>query len=225
MNIEKNLETIKNRITRVLENSRLKTSVTVLAVTKTATVEQIKEVLQAGLKDIGESRIQDAVRKFEALGAPAGVKRHFIGHLQSNKAKKALELFDLIQSVDSIELAGEIDRQAQKLNKIQDCLVELKLSPEQTKFGLSPASIFDFMEKALLLKNIAFRGLMTIAPYFPNPGDCRPFFREAREIFEKLKVSAGKPGFDILSMGMSGDFEVAIQEGSTMVRIGTAIFK
>jgi PLP dependent protein len=194
-----------------------------VAVTKTAGAGQIIQAISAGITDIGESRIQDAVKKFQLIDRK-GVKSHFIGHLQTNKAKKAVELFDLIQSVDSHSLAAEIDKRAKELNKVQECLLELKLSPEETKYGLSAAEIFEFATKTSNYKNIRFRGLMMIAPYSSDPEENRPFFKNAKEIFDKVCSLVQGPDFDTLSMGMSGDFEIAIEEGANMVRIGTSLF-
>jgi pyridoxal phosphate enzyme (YggS family) len=142
-----------------------------------------------------------------------------IGHLQTNKVNRAVEIFDMIQSVDSIKLVGAIDRRAAQIGKIQDCLVEVKVSGEEAKTGLAEEEIEPFLESFSSLKNVRLRGLMAIAPYFENAEDARPYFSRAREIFQKYFVRQ-----PILSMGMSGDFEIAIEEGSSMVRLGNAIF-
>ena len=201
-------------------------SVTLIAVTKTVDADIVRQALELGIKEIGESRIQEAGAKFSALsGSLCGVRKHLIGHLQSNKARKAAELFDLIQSVDSIELAKEINKYSLQNNKVQDCLLELKVSPEDTKFGLLPEKAAAFMAEAEKLSNVRFCGIMAMAPYFEDVEKARPFFRKAKESFEEIRSLNKYPFLKILSMGMSNDFEVAIEEGATMVRVGTALFK
>ncbi|MDI6641592.1 MAG: YggS family pyridoxal phosphate-dependent enzyme, partial [Elusimicrobiota bacterium] len=196
-----------------------------VVVTKNIAVEQIIEVMNLGVTHIGENRIQEARKKFDEL-KDKNIVKHFIGHLQTNKVKFAVEMFDMIQSVDSIHLAEEIHRQAKKINKIQDCLIELKVSEEETKYGCLPEKIQELIERIGALENLHICGLMAMAPFFDNPELTRPYFRRAKEIFEKyityFTVHTTHP---YLSMGMSNDFEIAIEEGANMVRIGTAIFK
>jgi pyridoxal phosphate enzyme (YggS family) len=225
--IKDKIEQIRERIAQAAQRRCANTTdVTLIAVTKTFPGELAAEAISAGVKDIGESRIQEAQAKFETLGVHlTGVRRHLIGHLQTNKAKKAVELFDLIQSVDSWRLAAEIDRQAAKLNKVQDCLVEIKVSDEATKFGLQPAELPALVRQAeTQLHHVRIRGLMTMAPYSDDPELARPFFRRAKAAFDGVRSSGEFPWFTILSMGMSNDFEVAVEEGATIVRVGTAIF-
>jgi hypothetical protein len=164
--------------------------------------------------------------KFEVLSNSLnGINKHFIGHLQSNKAKKAVLNFDLIQSLDSIELANDIDRHAKEVNKIQDCLIELKISNEESKYGVSKEKTIEIYEHCIKnCKNIRICGIMTIAPYFEDKELVRPYFKMANSIFIDIKNKVNDKNFKILSMGMSEDFEVAIEEGANMVRIGTAIF-
>lgn len=201
-------------------------SITLVAVTKTIDAEIVSQALDLGVKDIGESRIQEAAAKFEALsGSLTGVRKHLIGHLQSNKAKKAVELFDLIQSVDTIELAKEINKFALQNGKVQDCLLEIKVSPEDSKFGFSPDNAAGFMADAEKLSNVRVCGIMAMAPYFEDVEKSRPFFKKAKETFEAIRSLNKYPFFSILSMGMSNDFVTAIEEGATMVRVGSAIFK
>jgi len=222
--ISKNIEQIRNKIK---ETSNGK-NVSIVAVTKTFGADCIESALLCGINDIGESKIQEALPKFDVLsnkGIFKNIKKHFIGHLQSNKAKKAVLNFDLIQSLDSKELAENINRHAENINKIQDCLLELKISQEVTKHGVSKEYIEDLyiycIEKC---KNIKICGIMTIAPYFDNKEKVRPYFKAAYNIFTDLKNQFDNKDFLILSMGMSDDFEVAVQEGSNMVRIGSALF-
>jgi hypothetical protein len=195
--------------------------VKLLAVSKTFSTGDVLAAVEAGLREFGESKIQEAQEKVPAVNsAAAGVKWHFIGHLQTNKAGKAASLFDCIQSVDSLRLAQKVSDSLQ--GRAVDVLVEVKVSGEDAKFGINPDEAAGLIEGMNRLQGIRVKGLMTMAPYSENPEDARPYFREARKLFDSLK-KAGY-GMEVLSMGMSGDYEAAIQEGSTMVRIGTAIF-
>ncbi len=195
-------------------------SVTIVCVSKGRTLEQIKEAIEAGLTDIGENRVQEAIMKFNALRTMNyKFRTHMVGHLQTNKVKEALNLFDLIQSVDSLRLAREIDKEAAKINKIQDVLIEVKTSPEATKFGIKSDEAIGVIKEITKFKNINIKGLMTIAPVVDVPEKTRPYFRALRELRDKVN------GLWILSMGMTDDFEVAIEEGANMVRIGRAIFE
>ena len=201
-------------------------AITLVTVTKTVDADTVRQALDLGIKDIGESRIQGAAAKFAVLSdSLPGVRKHLIGHLQSNKARKAVELFDLIQSVDTIELAREINKFSLQNNKVQDCLLEIKVSAEDAKFGLLPEKAVSFMAEAEKLSNVRFCGIMAMAPYFEDAEKSRPFFRKAKASFEEIRSLNKYPFFSILSMGMSNDFEVAIEEGATMVRVGSAIFK
>lgn len=196
-------------------------SIKLIAVTKTVDIETIKEAIDAGLRVFGENRVQEALRKVrsEELGVRAEkIEWHLIGHLQKNKAKYAVQLFDLIHTVDSIELAEQLNKQAEKIGKVQRILVQVKLSEEETKHGVPEEELMPLLKKISGLKNLKLEGLMTIPPYFENSEEARPYFRKLREIRDAINLS-----FE-LSMGMSNDFEVAIEEGATMVRIGTAIF-
>jgi hypothetical protein len=199
--------------------------VKLIAVTKTVDVEQIREAIDAGLRIFGENRVQEAQKKMmsDALRVMSEkIEWHLIGHLQRNKAKHAVQLFDLIHSVDSVALAEELNRYAEKAGKVQDALVEVKLSREESKHGVSREELMGLLEIAGDMKHLNLRGLMTVPPFFENPGDARPYFRELRELRDRAQ-ERGLP-LPELSMGMSSDFEVAIEEGATMVRVGTAIF-
>lgn len=210
--------------------------VKLIAVTKTVGIETIKEAIDAGLRIFGENRVQEAQKKISDLkfeitppipplekgGMKGGVEWHLIGHLQKNKAKYAVQLFDLIHTVDSIELAEELNKQAEKIGKIQSILVQVKLSEEETKHGVSEDELILLLEEIKKLKNLKLEGLMTMPPFFDNPEEARPYFRRLRKIRDNAKEKGFM--FPELSMGMSNDFEVAIEEGATMVRIGTALF-
>jgi pyridoxal phosphate enzyme (YggS family) len=204
-------------------------AITIVAVSKGRTPEQIKQAVQAGLTDIGENKVREALLKHRLLSTVnselSTIKWHMVGHLQSNKVKEAVEIFDLIQSVDSLRLAEEIDKQAARIRKIQDILIEVKTSAEESKFGLKPEETIKVIKEVAKFKNISIKGLMTIAPIVDNPQDARPYFRMLRELKDRINsLSTVNRELLTLSMGMTDDFEVAIAEGSNMVRIGRAIF-
>jgi pyridoxal phosphate enzyme (YggS family) len=224
MSIADNLKTVTDRIASAAKSSgRDLSSVKLVLVTKTVDVDRIREAVDAGASILGENRVQEAKEKIEKLGPIASW--HLIGHLQTNKAKYAVKLFYLIHSVDSLELAKEIDKQAAKIGKVQDVLIEVSISGEASKAGVAPENAAALIKDAVKLKNISIKGLMTIPPFSDSPEDSRPYFKKLRELSESV-ARENIPGVSMkeLSMGMSGDFEVAIEEGSTMVRVGTAIF-
>lgn len=215
--IADNINAVRQRIAISCEKSaRPEGAVRLVCVTKEATVAEMEEALRAGVGIFGENRVQDAVSKHEAIGNKAAW--HLIGHLQTNKARDAVKIFDLIHSVDSLHLAREIDKQAGKLGKLQDILIQVNTSGEESKFGVTPEAVTGLLEGIALYPNIKVRGLMTIAPEAENIETVRPYFRSLRELRDEIDSSWS------LSMGMTNDFEVAIEEGSTMVRIGRAIF-
>ncbi len=220
-----NIKIILEKIDKAKKKVGRENNIKLVAVTKTVSIDKIKEAIDSGITDIGENRIQEAGKKFRELENFAKIKKHLIGHLQTNKIKKAVELFDLIQSVDSVHLLEEINRQSEKIGKVQECFVEIKISEEETKYGLNPTELESFMEKAANLKNVKITGLMAIAPFFNNPELARPYFRRAKQIFDRFYSQLSTLNSQLyLSMGMTGDFEIAIEEGSDMVRIGTGIF-
>ncbi len=224
MSIRENLERIEEKI-RVKSElvGRDPQEITLVAVTKTVQADRVEEAIAAGVNIIGESRIQEAKEKYEKV--EKRVIWHLVGHLQRNKAKDAVKIFDLIHSVDSAKLAKEIDKQARKVGKIQKILVEVNVSGEESKYGLSSEEVITFLKEVSGLPNIKVKGLMTMAPLYENPEDCRPYFRKLKELVEEVKAENIKDAEMVyLSMGMSNDFEVAIEEGSNMVRIGRAIF-
>jgi len=228
--IKENVSRIRQRILKVCSKiNQDPGKITIIAVSKGRVLEQIKEVIDAGINDIGENRVQEALSKYNALYAKRytlnAIKWHMVGHLQTNKVKDAVRIFDLIQSVDSVRLAEEIDKQADKINKIQDILIEIKTSPEESKFGLKADEAIEVITELTKFKNINIKGLMTIAPIVDNPKETRPCFkilRELRDRINELRVTRYELG--ALSMGMTDDFEIAIEEGSNMVRLGRAIF-
>ncbi len=197
--------------------------VRLVVVCKTVSPERVREAVAAGAQILGENYIQEAQGKNEASGV--GVPWHFIGHLQKNKAKYAIRLFDLIHSVDSFSLAEELNRTAERSGKVQAVLLQADLSGEETKFGVPEGEIIQIAEQISGLKGILVKGLMTMPPFSDDPEDSRPYFQKLRALQDRLagmKIPGISP--EELSMGMSGDFEVAIEEGATLVRIGTAIF-
>jgi len=206
-----------------LRSGRNPEEIKLIAVTKSQPIDKIIESVDLGLRVFGENKVQEAKQKIEKLNEfNFNIKWHMIGHLQSNKVKEAVRLFEIIHSVDSDKLAILIDKEASKIKKIQRALIQVKLSEEETKYGINEDAVEEIFKLSKKLKYLQIEGLMTIPPYFVNPEDTRPYFRKLRQIKEELSQK-GYP-LQELSMGMSNDFEVAIEEGSTMVRIGTAIF-
>lgn len=221
-----NIKGVHRRISRAcLRSGRDPNAVRLIAVTKTVAAGRILNAVESGLRDFGENKVQEAKEKIShlrPLTSGSNIVWHFIGHLQKNKVKSSVELFELIHSVDSLELAEMISVHAEKAGKIQDVLLQVKLSPEETKYGLDKEALPGLLHAMRGLKGIRPIGLMTMPPLFEGPEMTRPYFRQLRE----LRDSAEKAGFHLpeLSMGMSHDFEVAIEEGATMVRVGTALF-
>ncbi len=217
--ISENLRIVEDRIDQAARRSgRSRQDVTLITVTKTRSVEQINEAIAGGAADIGENYVQEAQDKYAEIGESA--KWHMIGHLQRNKARHAVEVFSMIHSVDSLELAEQIGRRCTAIGKQMDVLIEVKISPEATKFGVDPEATLDLASKVAQVSGLKLCGLMGMAPFEQDPQDTRPFFRAMRELWDKLPDEQRV----YLSMGMTSDYEVAIEEGSNMVRIGTAIF-
>jgi len=221
------LETISTIYKRIsvaaMKADRNPEDIALVAVTKTVGLRHIQEAIDSGLRMFGESRVQEAIDKIAFFKkVPEKISWHMIGHLQRNKAKLAVSMFDLIHSVDSIELARDINRHATLIGKVQNILVEVKLSPEESKHGMSKDLLFDLFRAVSSMKNVNLKGLMTIPPFFENQRDARQYFAELRQ----LRDAAEALGLHLpeLSMGMSHDFEIAIEEGATLLRIGTAIF-
>lgn len=224
MSIAGNLKEVQDRIAAAAKRSgRDPSAVRLVTVTKTVDVGRIGEAVAAGANVLGENRVQEARDKIEQIGKIA--RWHLIGTLQKNKAKYAVKLFDLIHSVDSLELAQEIDRQAKKSGKVQDVLLEVNIAGEAAKGGAGPAEVSMLAREAAKLGNIRVLGLMTMPPYSINPEESRPYFQQLRNLQASL-LKENIPGLPLreLSMGMSGDYEAAVEEGATMVRVGTAIF-
>jgi len=222
--IEENLKIVQKRIAEAaLKTGRQPGDITLVAVTKTVASDQINQAIAGGVTVIGENRIQEAVQKHS--GITGGVQWHLIGHLQSNKAKKAVEMFSLIHSVDSPDLAREIGRRALEANKVQEVLLEVNTSGEPQKYGFGLEEVSDALNGIKDIEGIKVMGLMTVGPLTEDDQRVRKAFRRLRIIFQEA-AKLGLPNVQMkhLSMGMSGDFETAIEEGSNMVRIGSAIF-
>jgi pyridoxal phosphate enzyme (YggS family) len=223
--VKQRLEHIRKRIRQAAEScNRDPDSIRLVTVSKTVPAETVKEAIEAGATILGENYVQEAREKFDAL-VLYPVSWHFIGHLQSNKAKYAVRLFDLIHSVDSLKLAHALDKEAKKVDKIQSILVQVNISGEDTKSGITAAETPGLISEISRLENLSIKGLMTMPPYFYQPEKVRPYFGALRDLRDRLKEQCiPNLSMDELSMGMTGDFEVAIEEGATIVRIGTAIF-
>jgi pyridoxal phosphate enzyme (YggS family) len=228
MTISANLSDIHERLARAArQGGRDPDSISLMVVTKTQPRERIIEAYEAGQRLFGENRVQEFAGKLPDLKALHGAEFHMIGHLQSNKAGNTAEIFAAVDSLDSVKLAERLNTFARKIPKRLDVLIEINVGGEQAKSGIAPES--SELDRILLAApewpNLHIRGLMTVPPFTPNPEGARPYFRQLRKLRDRL-AARNLPGIDLhqLSMGMSHDFEVAIQEGSTCVRIGTAIF-
>ncbi|MEE4606761.1 MAG: YggS family pyridoxal phosphate-dependent enzyme [Desulfobacteraceae bacterium] len=219
------IEQVKKRIKDTAKAcKRPMASIRLVAVSKTMPAEVVRDAIEAGILDLGENYIQEAKEKINALAAYP-VTWHFIGHLQSNKARYAVRLFDLIHSVDSLKLAQELNKYAKKNDKIQAILIQVNVAKEVSKSGVYVEDTLHLLREVSRLENIAVKGLMTMPPFFNAPQKARPYFAALRELRDHIKLEAiSNISMDELSMGMTGDFETAIEEGATIVRIGTAIF-
>ena len=222
--ITENLNTVRERMAQAARRAgRNPEDVVLIAASKGVDVERLNEGLSAGIRMLGESKVQEAMPKLQALGNKA--EWHFIGHLQSNKVKYVVGAFTLIHSVDSIELSEEINSRAEKMGMVQNVLLEVNVSGEKGKYGVMPDKVNTITKAFSGLKHISLRGFMTVPPYSDDPEDARPYFRMLRELRDNaMHTGICTDDCRELSMGMSGDFEAAIEEGATMVRVGTAIF-
>jgi pyridoxal phosphate enzyme (YggS family) len=212
---------IKENLKKILEE--LPEGVELVGAAKTRTPDEVLEAIDSGLKIIGENYVQEAEKAFEAVGAK--VRWHLIGHLQSNKAKKAVNIFDMIETVDSMKLARAIDKACQNIGKVIQVLIEVNSGEEPQKAGVMPEDGISLVRDMSGLKNIKIMGLMTMGPFAGDPEDARPYFHKTRKLFEEIKA-LNLPGVEMkyLSMGMSNSYRVALEEGANMVRIGTKLF-
>lgn len=222
MSFADNLAGIQQRIRAACDRAgRDAQSVLLLAVSKTHPAEAISEAVRCGQTLFGENKVQEAKAKIPS--SPGRARWHFIGHLQSNKARDAVELFEMIQSVDSLGLAQEISKRCEQASKEMPVLLEVNLAGESSKFGYNPQRVLAELKELNSLPRIVIQGLMTIPPFSTDPEKARPHFRRLRELKSQCEAILGAP-LPHLSMGMSGDFEMAIEEGATIVRVGTALF-
>lgn len=211
-------ENVKNFLDEIPDNVEL------IAVTKTVNVDRIREAINAGVKNIGENKVQEALSKFDDL-KDLKVKWHLIGRLQSNKAKKAVEIFDLIHSVDSIKLANVLNKEAEKLSKVQEVLLQVNVSREETKTGFFVEDLITALPELAKLDNLCIKGLMTIGIDTDDQSIMERCFKELKDLEKRVNMGKYlKRDLDILSMGMSNDYKIAIAEGSNMIRLGRAIF-
>lgn len=224
MSIKENLEKIKNNIKNAaLRAGRDPNEVLLLAVSKTISADVIKEAISCGVCDLGENRVQELTEKYEVLGS--GLNWHLIGHLQTNKVKYIIDKVCLIHSVESVKLAEEINKKSKEKGIVSDILVEVNIGEEASKFGVSPDETEMFIKEISHLENIRIRGLMTVAPFTDNAEDNREYFRKMKDLFVDINNKRiDNVNMDTLSMGMTGDYEVAVEEGATIVRVGTGIF-
>jgi len=228
MSIAENIAGVRERIAVAARRAgRSPEEITLMAVSKTFSVESIRDAYRAGLRIFGENRVQEFASKAEGVRDLREAEWHLIGHLQTNKAAKAAELFDAVDSVDSLRMSEKLNAAAENAGKKLSVLIEINVGGEQAKSGLAPVSeeLEQILQGAPRWGNLKIRGLMTVPPYTEDPLGARPYFQELRKIRDNIAVrKLPNIGSEILSMGMSHDFEVAIEEGSTVVRLGTAIF-
>lgn len=217
---------VNNLTVQSISNIAKQNGATLIAVSKTKPFSDIEEAYQLGIRDFGENKVQEMTTKFEML--PKDIRWHMIGHLQSNKVKYIVPFVHLIHSVDSLKIAEEIDKQSQKINKITDVLLEVFIASEETKFGWNAQELIETIKNQELnsLKNIRIRGLMGMASFTEDQSKIRNEFKTLKKLFDQLKATTfeHQSSFDTLSMGMSGDYEIALEEGSTMIRVGSKIF-
>lgn len=222
--IKENIENVERKIQAACDRSgRKREDVLLLAVSKTIDVPRIKEAVECGLTSLGENKVQEIMDKYEPMGE--GVKWHLIGHLQTNKVKYIIDKVELIHSVDSLKLAEEISKRAKAKGITANILLEINAASEESKFGLKPEECEEAVREISILDNIKIRGLMTVAPNVENPEENRIYFKQMKQLLVDINAKKiDNVNMDVLSMGMTGDYEVAIEEGATIVRVGTGIF-
>ena len=222
--LEQNLQDVQSKIESACKRAgREPKEVTLIAVSKTKPEEMLQTIYDCGIRDFGENKVQELTRKIEAL--PNDIKWHMIGHLQTNKVKYIVGSVELIHSVDSIHLAKEISKQSVKKDVVSHILIEVNVAEEESKFGLKIDEVLSAIKEFSKLPNLKIDGLMTIAPYVINPEDNRNFFRRIKQLAVDIsEQNIDNVSMNILSMGMTGDYEVAIEEGATIVRVGAGIF-
>lgn len=222
--LKKNYEQILDKIDNTCNSTNIpNSSVTLLAVSKTRTVEEIRILYDLGVRDFGENQVQELVKKYELL--PKDIRWHMIGHLQRNKVKYIAPFIHCIHSVDSIRLAAEINKYAIKNNRIISVLIEINIANESSKFGLDIKEVPDFLDEIHVSKNIISNGFMTVAPYTQSPEDNREYFKKMYKLYIDIQnENRDNVNISVLSMGMSDDYQIAIEEGATIIRVGTELF-
>jgi len=222
--LKENLQQVEENIEKACERGgRDRADVTLIAVSKTKPVEMLQTIYDCGIRDFGENKVQEMCDKMEVL--PGDIKWHMIGHLQTNKVKYIVGKTELIHSVDSVHLAAEIQKQAVKKDVIVPILIEVNIAEEESKFGIHKEDTIAMVRQIAEMDHLRIKGLMTIAPFVENAEDNRPYFREIKQLSVDIKnQNIDNVSMDVLSMGMTGDYEVAIEEGATLVRVGTGIF-
>ena len=222
--IKENLEEVEARITRACERSgRERSEVTLISVSKTKPAEMLQEAYDAGSRDFGENKVQEIMDKVPQL--PSDIRWHMIGHLQRNKVKYIVDKVALIHSVDSLRLAETIEHEAARHNVTVPVLIEVNVAQEESKFGLKTEEVLSLVESVAVFPHIHIEGLMTIAPYVEDPEENRGIFRQLKKLSVDIAAkNINNVNMSVLSMGMTGDYQVAVQEGATMVRVGTGIF-
>lgn len=223
MSVYENIENVRQKIAAAARKAgRSENEITLIGVSKTKPVELIKEATACGVLDLGENRVQEVLEKFDKI---ENVRWHLIGHLQKNKVKYIVDKAELIHSVEGFELAKEIDKQAKKIGKVQNILIQVNVSGEESKFGVSPDETIPLCKAVSALENIRIKGLMTMAPMGSSEEELRFVFGGLRKLSDEIRnENIEKAEMQHLSMGMSGDYEIAIEEGATLVRVGTGIF-
>ena len=222
--IQTNLKEVEQNILTACEKSgRNRDEITLIAVSKTKPVTLLEDAYSAGIRDFGENKVQEMCEKYEVM--EKDIRWHMIGHLQTNKVKYLIGKTELIHSVDSYKLACEIEKQAAKHDYIMNILIEVNIAEEESKFGLSEEEVIELVKQVAKLPHVRIKGLMTVAPYVVDAEDNRPFFRKIKQLSVDIdNQNIDNVDMNILSMGMTGDYMVAIEEGATMVRVGTGIF-
>ena len=222
--LKENLEEVEEKIAKACERAgRAREEVTLIAVSKTKPVEMLQEIYDEGIRDFGENKVQELTEKYEVM--PKDMKWHMIGHLQRNKVKYIVDKVTLIHSVDSLRLAETISREAEKKGVTVPILIEVNIAGEESKFGTSRDEAISLVEEIAKLDHIHIKGLMTIAPFVDDPEDNRQYFRDIKQLSVDIaQKNIDNVSMNVLSMGMTGDYTVAIEEGATMVRVGTGIF-
>lgn len=224
MTLQKNIEDVLNRVKDAASISNQNPQeVELIAVTKTIDVDIIKQAIDLGITNVAENKVQELVRKYEEIGPV--VKWHLIGHLQRNKVKYIIDKVDLIHSLDSYRLAEEISKRAEGIDRIMECLLQVNVSGEETKYGIDPKDVIHILKEISSLENIKIVGLMTMAPHVEDQEDTRQYFKALKSISEEIdKIDLQNVEMTYLSMGMSNDFEIAVQEGANLIRVGSSIF-